>query len=44
VVRQLTWNNGAAEIDGIAVAVPGFELGRHRSYLVDAVLPAAGSG
>jgi len=43
-VRQLTWNNGTAEIDGIAVAVPGFELGRYRSYLIDAVLPATVGG
>lgn len=39
-VRHLTWENGAALVDGVAVKTPGFELGSYRSYLIDAVLPA----
>jgi len=39
-LRHLTWQDGTALVDGVAVKTPGFELGQHRSYVADSVLPA----
>jgi hypothetical protein len=43
-VRHLTWQDGTALVDGVAVRTPGFELGRYRSYVTDSVLPAVTLG
>ena len=39
-LRHLTWQDGTALVDGVAVKSPGFELGQYRTYVTDSVLPA----
>ena len=38
-LRHLTWQDGAALVDGVAIKTPSFELGQYRSYAIDTVLP-----
>jgi hypothetical protein len=42
--RALTWRGKVPLVDGVAVRLPGFELGRHRAHVMEQVLPAANAG